>query len=178
MDEREGGAIFSPDRRFRYRLTRRVGDGDGAVMFLMLNPSRADETRDDPTIRKCRGFAERWGYGWMHAVNLSPYRATHPANLYEALPEPRRVRRQNTSMVLETAAGSELIVLAYGNPAERLAKTKGTRGRVGRVTRLLSESGSELHCLGVTNSGYPRHPVRIAYDTPLEAYIPRHSFGN
>ncbi len=178
MDEREGGAIFSADRRYRYRLTRRIGGGESAVMFLMLNPSRADESQDDPTIRKCRGFAKRWGYGIMHAVNLSPYRATHPANLYEALPEPKRVRRQNTNIVLETASESELIVLAYGNPAERLANTKGTRGRVRRVTRLLTESGNELHCLGITNSGYPRHPVRIAYDTPLQVYEPWHDFGN
>ena len=172
MDEHETGAIFSADRRYRYRLTRKIEGGSGAVTFVMLNPSRADESQDDPTIRKCRGFAKRWGYGTMHAVNLSPYRATHPANLWEALPEPRRVRHQNTSIVLETAAGSELIVLAYGNPAERLLKAKGTRDRVRRMTRLLSESGNDLHCLGITNSGYPRHPVRIAYDTPLQVYEP------
>ena len=178
MGERDGSAIFSADRRYRYRLTRKIEGGSGAVTFVMLNPSIADESQDDPTIRKCRGFAKRWGYGTMHAVNLSPYRATHPANLYKALPEPRRIRRQNTSIVLETASESELIVLAYGNPAERLVKTKGTRGRVRRMTRLLTESGNGLHCLGITNSGYPRHPVRIAYDTPLEVYEPRHSFGN
>ena len=172
MERVEDGAVFSRDRRYRYRLTRRVGDGERAVTFVMLNPSKADETHDDATIRKCIGFAERWGFGVMYAVNLSPFIATRPADLLKGLPEPRRVQRRNTMTVLETAAESERIVLAYGNHASRLAKPKGAGGRVSRITSLLRNSGHALHCLGVTKSGHPRHPGRIAYETALEIYEP------
>ncbi len=76
-------ATLSADRIYRYTLTREVdmfGNGE-AAMFLMLNPSTADETEDDPTIRRCIGFARRWGYSTLHVANLFAFRATSPADL-------------------------------------------------------------------------------------------------
>ena len=170
MDEREGGAMFSPDRRYRYRLTRRVGEGERTVTFVMLNPSKADESQDDPTIRKCRGFAQRWGFGWMHAVNLSPFMATRPEDLARNLPEPPEVQQCNIRAIRETVAGADLIVAAYGNHAGRFAKIAGAHDRVGGLTRSLRNSGNKLHCLGVTAKGFPCHPGRLAYNTALEEY--------
>ena len=172
MGEIESGAMFSHDRRYRYRLTRRIGDGEQAVMFLMLNPSKADEVRNDNTITKCVRFAEKWGFDVMHVVNLSPLMATSPAELLAGLPEPVEVRQRNMEVIEDTVAKSSRIVLAYGNHADNLAKAEGARGRVSRLTRLLRDSGHGLHCLGVTAKGHPRHPVRIAYDTALETYEP------
>ena len=63
------GATLSPCGRYRYRLTRRWGDG-GAVAFVMLNPSTADAEKDDPTIRRCIGFAREWRFGRLIVVNL------------------------------------------------------------------------------------------------------------
>ena len=88
-------ARFSDDRRYRYLLTRRVGSGTKSVMFLMLNPSTADEVRDDPTIRRCIGFANSWECGWLYVTNLSPLRATDPADVLEAGPEPDDVWDSN-----------------------------------------------------------------------------------
>ena len=76
-------ALFSRDRRFRYRLGRRWGDG-AAVCFVLLNPSTADETREDPTVRRCIGFARSLGYGALEVVNLYAYVATDPAELRRA----------------------------------------------------------------------------------------------
>ena len=77
-------AKFSLDRKYRYRLTRRVGLADNAVTLVMLNPSTADETQNDPTIRRCIDFANRWGFGWLHVVNLSPLRSPDPKELLAA----------------------------------------------------------------------------------------------
>jgi hypothetical protein len=73
-------ALFSRDRRFRYRLGRRWGQG-AAVCFVLLNPSTADEVVDDPTIRRCIAFARSLGYGGLEVVNLYAYVATDPAEL-------------------------------------------------------------------------------------------------
>ena len=174
MDERKGGAVFSPDRRYRYRLTRRVGGGEGAVMFLMLNPSRADETDDDPTIRRCAGFAKRWGYGTLYVVNLSPVVATKPADLSARLPEPKSVFLRNIDAVANTAAKSDLIVLAYGNNVSRFRRPPRWRHRDFDIVVHLWSMRRELHCLGRTAKGHPRHPGRLPYDTPLEEFTEEH----
>ena len=74
------GAVFSPCERYRYKLWR-VWDPArplGLVMFLMLNPSTATDAEDDPTIRRCIGYARSWGYGGLYVGNLFAYRATTP----------------------------------------------------------------------------------------------------
>src|SRR5689334_20041621 len=70
-------AVLSPCGLYRYRLTRRWGDGP-ALLFVMLNPSTADATEDDPTIRRCTGFAKREGMPAIEVVNLFAWRATDP----------------------------------------------------------------------------------------------------
>lgn len=73
----ESSARFSDCRRYRYTLTRRFADGP-TVAFIGLNPSTADEHADDPTIRRCLGFAKRWGYGELVMLNLYALRSTDP----------------------------------------------------------------------------------------------------
>ncbi len=170
MDGIESGAVFSQDRRYRYRLTRRVGGGKGAVMFVMLNPSKADETRDDPTIRKCRGFAQRWGFEWMHAVNLSPLMATRPDDLVKGLPEPVCVQDRNKRVIVETVSESDLIVVAYGNAALLFFKVEGAQNRVPEIVWPFWDAGRYVYCLGTTQYGQPRHPSRIAYDTEPQPF--------
>ena len=117
MTKEEVGAVpalFSEDRRYRYFLQRRVGFGDSRVMFLMLNPSTAGEETDDPTIWRCAGFARTWGFGWLMVCNLSPLRATHPADLKAAGPEPEEVWKTNINVIHQAAALADLVVAAYG----------------------------------------------------------------
>ena len=76
-------ATFSECRKYRYTLWRRW-DGlfaSGYAMFIGLNPSTADETNDDPTIRRCIGYARDWGYGGLCMTNLFAFRATLPKNM-------------------------------------------------------------------------------------------------
>ena len=161
MTELEVGAfpaIFSEDRRYRYFLQRRVSFGDSRVMFLMLNPSTAGEETDDPTIRRCVGFARTWGYGWLMVCNLSPLRATDPAELKKAGPELDEAWKTNINVILHAADLADLVVAAYG--AYGLWEDRGRR-----VLEEVQQAGHRVHCLGVTKEGHPRHPVRLLAKT-------------
>ena len=143
-------ALFSRDRRYRYRVGRRWGDG-AAVAFILLNPSTADEIREDPTIRRCIGFARALGYGALEVVNLYAYVATDPAELRRA---EYPVGRYNDRHIEAALREFERVVLAWGVHAARL-------GRPEEVLGLLQRMGVEPHCLRLTASGHPEHPLRL-----------------
>ena len=147
----KSGAILSRDKRYRYVLARRVGSSPRAVTFVMLNPSTADETRDDNTITWCKRFAELQGYGQLYVTNLSPLRATHPRDMLEAGPESPQVWKRNIGWVLKAASESELVLLAWGNMGART-------DRASKVLTALRREGYEVYCLEVTDKQHPRHP--------------------
>ena len=126
--------------------------GDGAALcFVLLNPSIADETRDDPTVRRCIGFAQALGYGALEVVNLYAYVATDPEELRQAgYPVGRDNDRHIGAAVLE----SERVVLAWGVHAARLK-------RPAEVLELLGRMGVRPHCLRLTAGGHPEHPLRL-----------------
>ena len=131
-------AVFSADGRYRYLLTRRTGFGGKVVNFIMLNPSTADAVKNDPTVRRCIGFANSWDCGWLHVTNLSPLRATHPRDLRNAGPEPEDVWDENLRTILETGGQSDLVVAAWGVHGE-------AEGRAEKVLTALREAGHEIH---------------------------------
>ena len=143
-------ALFSRDRRFRYRLGRRWGDG-AAVCFVLLNPSTADETRDDPTVRRCIGFAQALGYDALEVVNLYAFVATDPAELRRA---GYPVGSYNDRHIEAAVRESERVILAWGVQAARAE-------RPAEVLGLLRRVGVEPHCLRLTASGHPEHPLRL-----------------
>ena len=159
LDEYVPGATLGPDRKYRYLLTRQLGFvGDGAVMFVMLNPSTADEHQDDPTVRRCISFGKRWGFGTLFVTNLSPLRATDPKQLIEAGPEPDDVWDQNTDTIIETVAlYCRMVVAAWGAHGR-------VENRAKRVLELLSPF-TVIHCLGTTKAGEPLHPLYISATT-------------
>ncbi|TMG72243.1 MAG: DUF1643 domain-containing protein [Chloroflexi bacterium] len=142
------GASFSRDRRYRYRLWRRWDAARPVVAFVMLNPSTADAARDDPTIRRCIGFARSWGYGRLEVVNLFAYRATDPRSLRH-VPDP--VGPANLRHLAAATARARLVIAAWG--ADPSANDAPARKRV--------LSRPELRCLGLTRSGAPRHPLYV-----------------
>ena len=158
-------ATFSEDRRYRYTLTRRTGFGNRAVMFTMLNPSTADEIRNDSTVTRCIGFARRWGFGWLHVTNISPLRATDPRDLIAAGPEPEDIWQANLEAILKTASACDLIIVAYGVDGEH-------EGRAQRVMNELVCAGHTTHCLGTTKRGHPKHPLYVRAATCPIRYAP------
>lgn len=160
-------AILDETRTYRYRLVRpkTCAWPIPPTLWVMLNPSTADEVRNDPTIRKCRGFQAVWAAGERGAacevVNLFALRATDPAELPK---HPDPVGPDNDSHIagaaLDVLSGGGKVVFAWG--ANRFA-----RERAAIVTASLAELGQPVYCLGTTKDGSPRHPLYVPYSQPL-----------
>lgn len=153
------GALCSSCRLYRYALWRTWGRGEGAVAFVGLNPSTADETMDDPTIRRCIGFAKSWGFAGICMLNIYAFRATDPRDM-KATADP--VGPQNDEMLAY-----------YATYCRRIVACWGVRAADARVRQVLSDGvlGSRnVECLGRTKSGAPKHPLYLRADTPLEGF--------
>lgn len=145
----EKAAEFSDCRTYRYVLSRIWDRSERSVTFIGLNPSTADETEDDPTIRRCIGFAKAWGYGGLIMANLFAYRATFPSDM-KAAPDP--IGSGNDSW-LRHLADNSLVIAAWGNHGSYM-------NRAADVRRMLSE----LYCLKLNGSGEPAHPLYLKAD--------------
>jgi len=152
-----GDAVFSPCTRYRFRLWREWGDASSRCLFVMLNPSTATAEVDDPTIRRCVGYAKRWGFGALDVANIFALRSTDPEALYaEADP----VGAGNDEAIVELARCASRVVLAWGAHG-------AYQGRGSAVLRLLA--GVPCVALGVTQSGQPRHPLYLRSDAGIVA---------
>lgn len=156
------GAVLSDCGRYRYTLTRRWAPG-APMLFVMLNPSTADASMDDPTIRRCIGFAKREGCGALEVVNLFAFRATDPAALSTAT-DP--IGPDNDRHIVEAAVRGGVIVAAWGASVPAALRT-----RPAQVGRLLRETRLRLWCLGMTSGGAPRHPLYVRGDAALVPWI-------
>lgn len=147
MSDITTGALFSPCRRWRYDLWRTWIGGNGYAMFVGLNPSTADETKDDPTVRRCIGFAKSWGYAGLCMTNIFAWRDTDPAGMKTAA-DP--IGPENDRVLCERAAQAGVVVAAWGTHGAHLQR--GTA-----VRRMLPQ----LAYLRLTKGGYPAHPLYL-----------------
>ncbi len=126
------------------------------MVFILLNPSTADEERNDPTIRRCIGFARAWQFGAVEVVNLFAYRATDARELLK-VSDP--VGEENNCFLVEAVERCSTVVVGWG--------IKGTLlGRGSQVLHLLA-GRKDVYCLGITKNGQPRHPLYVKGDTVL-----------
>lgn len=144
-------AVISPCQQYRYSLTRQWNADLPTLMFIGLNPSTADATNDDPTLRRCIGFAKSWGYGGVIMANLFAYRATKPTDM-KAAPDPIGI--DNDQWLLTLANQSQLIVAAWGNHGSFLERSSAVKQLIG-----------DLHYLSLNGSGEPKHPLYIKANT-------------
>lgn len=154
------GATLSSCGRYRYDLLRRWDDRPPWVLFVMLNPSTADATSDDPTIRRCQGYARAWGYGALRVANLFALRSTDPAGLRCAA-DP--VGPKNDATIQRLSHAAPLTVAAWGAHPFALDRARDVARRL-----LLAP-----HCLDRTRDGHPRHPLYLRRDllpVPWEGY--------
>ena len=137
---------------YRWTLHRHVDMfGIGKIVWVMLNPSTADDDVDDPTIRRCIGFSRAWGMAEMEVVNLFAARATDPKDL-RSIDEP--VGDGNDDVILEATGRAAMIVCGWG-------AWGWLYGRGEHVVRLLHLNRRSLLCLGTTKHGQPRHPLYL-----------------
>lgn len=169
-------AEISADGLFRYRLER---DWTGpltrrTVTFVMLNPSTADANLDDPTIRRCIGFAETFDFTRLLVVNLFAFRATSPKDLTARIAEktwaaeafPHAAGVENPAHLRAAALEAEAVVFAWGayDPPSR-----SVRG-LAIAAAEAATAGRPVFTLGTTKSGAPKHPLYLAADTRLVSW--------
>lgn len=158
-----GSAIISDCGRYRYLLRRRIPQAVRWIkpcLFVMLNPSTADASTDDPTIRRCVGFARSLLCTEMSVVNLFALRSTDPAALSEA-DDP--VGPTNDAILCEQVAAHSLgiVIVAWGS--HRMARERA---------RKLADQGifATAHALALTKDGWPRHPLYLSADLKPEPW--------
>lgn len=157
----KGHAVFSDCGRYRYMLSRKFEGGlwygDGHVNFIMLNPSTATQDEDDPTIRRCIGYAQEWGFAGLTITNLFALRATDP-QVMKAAANP--VGPENNAHLRHWACQAKLCCCAWGRHGEHL-------GRAGQVLQLLSNT--KLKALKLLDAKTPGHPLYLKADLkPVE----------
>lgn len=152
-------ALFDSTRRYRYSLFRDFSATPKSRLNVIgLNPSTADETRDDLTVTKCQRWAREWGYDGLVVTNIFALRSTNPKAL-AAVPDP--VGLDCDWWLQVEAQRAAMVLCAWGDSGPGDWRPR-------QVSKLLA--GLDLHCFGTTASGQPRHPSRIAYDTPVVMY--------
>ena len=151
-------ADITPDGLYRYALRRSWDPAVWPLAFIMLNPSTADTEIDDPTIRRCMGFARRLGYGGITVYNLYAYRATKPADLWKVEDPVGPGNDHWLNACLYSRYMADLPVVAAW----------GANARPDRVDAVMRMRGAEnLCCFGVTKAGAPRHPLYLPGDAEL-----------
>ena len=145
-------AAYSDCGAYRYWLKRRWQSGD-VVNFLMLNPSVADEHRNDPTVERCQRRAHQMGFGGFSVTNIFAWRDTDPHAMRRAkAPE----GPQNDAVLRAEARASHLVIAAWGTHGAHKA-----RGQA--VAQMLRADGTGLFHLGLSKHGHPRHPLYVPY---------------
>jgi hypothetical protein len=145
-------AAFSADRRYRWWLQRCWTPEQPKLLFIGLNPSRADAECDDPTLRRLLGFARAWGFGGLEVVNLFARCSSSPAVLRRSS-DP--VGAENNQWLQRSVAAADALWLGWGNGG-------AWRQRDQQVLDLLApqlRADTPLLAVGLTASGQPRHPL-------------------
>ena len=108
----KSSALFSECRTYRYNLWRIWDESLDSILFIGLNPSKADESYNDPTINRCINFAKKWGYGGLCMANLFAYRATQPRIMMLA-DDP--IGPENDQILFDLVSKAKIVVAAWGN---------------------------------------------------------------
>jgi hypothetical protein len=159
-DEQQGAIIQGP---YRYCLWRTWNAHQPTLLWILLNPSRANSAQDDPTLRRLVSFSRAFGSGGLTVVNLFAWRATTPQALKE-VNDP--IGPLNNRFIQEAAAHGHGIVVAWGNGGTYQHRDQD-------VLTLLTPS--PLWCLGTTRDGHPVHPLYQPTTAQLHAFSPTHN---
>lgn len=148
------GAVIDSTGQYRYSLWRIWDVERPKVTFIMLNGSTADADNDDPTLRRCIGFAKAWGFGSLEVVNLFGYRTTFPTELKKAA-DP--CGPENDKYILKAIKDAEMVIVAWG--------TNGTFKKQDKhVLGLLKGNYVEPYYIDKSKDGIPKHPLYLRAD--------------
>jgi hypothetical protein len=154
-------AVLSDCGVYRYRLDRDVQETGLVIAYFGINPSTADASIDDATVRKWRGFTLRNGGRKFIVGNVFSYRATDVRELGKV---EIHIGPEHFQHIDQIIAEADVLVPCWGDSGK---VPKHIRGMMGLLLQGLRESGKPVLHFGVTNSGDPKHPLMLAYETPL-----------
>jgi hypothetical protein len=160
-------AVISPCGLYRYRLERRIDIGP-SVLVIMLNPSTADAEKNDPTIGKLIGFGTRLGWGRIMVGNLFGLRSTNPKALQTAS-DP--IGPDNDYHLRQMLRESHQVVLAWG-AKHKLPATLREAWAPAIIDMVQAFDRTPMRFGELTQCGQPRHPLMLAYATPLLPWAP------
>lgn len=156
-DDAPSTAVYSDCERYRYLLTRTWDASGRRALFIMLNPSKATEVQNDPTVERCERRARALGFGAFRVTNIFAWRDTDPQLMRRAA-DP--IGPDNDAVILDSVTDwirpQDQTIAAWGAHGEHL-------GRGHRMEALLRATGKPLHHLGLTKAGHPKHPLYISY---------------
>ncbi len=146
-------AVYSDCETYRYSLTRVWDPAGKRVMFIMLNPSKATEVQNDPTIERCERRARALGFGGFQVTNIFAFRATDPRDMRTAAdPE----GPDNIDILSKGVLWADMVICAWGTHGAHLAQGP-------RIAEILRSMHKPLYHLGLSKAGHPKHPLYIAY---------------
>lgn len=155
-------AVYSDCETYRYALTREWDPRGKRVLFVMLNPSKATEVQNDPTVERCERRARHLGYGAFRVTNIFAYRATDPRDM-RAADDP--IGPENDGILHESVAWADQVIAAWGVHGAH-------RGRGPEVAQMLQGLGTPLAHLGLSKDGHPKHPLYLPYARQPENWGP------
>lgn len=153
FEEMKKTAIISDCGKYRYELSRIWDESKPKVLFIMLNPSTADADIDDPTIRRCIGFAKSWGFGGLYVGNLFAFRSPNPKDL---LTEDNPVGKMNCYHLNSMSLKCDMVVCAWGN--------KPILNKMKAKMPLIYDKASKRHYIELSKDGTPKHPLYLKGD--------------
>ena len=157
----DGWACFSKRAKYRYLLGRRISDSPGRLLFIMLNPSMADEKKSDPTISKCIEIASASGFGELEVVNLYAFRAPKQTDLWQ---EKRPKGKDNDRYIRKSLKSADRVILAWGSS---IGQSKKRKKRAGKIMRMVIKATRKRpYHLGLNQNGEPKHPKQRVATTP------------
>ena len=145
-------ANISIDRKERFSLSRIWDIKQPKLLYIMLNPSIADDKKDDPTIKRLIFFTKKYRYGGFYVANLFTQITPYPKELNMD----NHSKKKNLKIISELIKKSDSIVYAWGN-------------LVGEPTELMKLIESPL-CFGTNKNGTPKHPLYLRSDTKLQDF--------
>ncbi|MEK6847490.1 MAG: DUF1643 domain-containing protein [Nanoarchaeota archaeon] len=149
-------ARFSDCEKYRYTLNRTWDDSKGKILFIGLNPSTADEIKNDPTVTRMINFARKWGYGSVTICNLFSFRATFPDDLKKA-PDP--VGTETDFWLQHELVNAEKIIAAWGNHGAFNSRSQ-------QVSKILPKN--KTHVFGITKLNEPKHILYLSNSSTLK----------
>lgn len=146
-------AVYSDCEKYRYSLSRTWEPSGPKVMFVMLNPSKATEIDNDPTVERCERRARALGYGAFRVTNIFAWRETNP-KLMRCATDP--IGPDNDEILRQGVAWADSVVAAWGTHGAHL-------GRGSQVAHMMRTWDASLYHLGLSKAGHPKHPLYIPY---------------